>query len=93
MPVPVQVLVPVLVQRRQLPVQVRVRVLVPVPVLVQVLVQRQPHAAPQWHRHSPQRRWQASSWHHASKVLAYRFSRPSQRQHCASCQQFERLRR
>jgi hypothetical protein len=43
---------------------------------------------PRWHRRNRQRLSQVSSWHHASTVRWYRFSRPSRLCRCASCRWF-----
>jgi hypothetical protein len=45
-------------------------------------------AWPRWHHRSRQRLWQESSWHHASTIHWYRFSRPSRLCRCASCRWF-----
>jgi hypothetical protein len=43
---------------------------------------------PRWLRRNRQRLSQVSSWHHASTVRWYRFSRPSRLCRCASCRWF-----
>jgi hypothetical protein len=53
-----------------------------------LLLELQRQAWPRWHRRNRQRLWQESSWHHASTVHWYRFSRPSRLCRCASCRWF-----